>query len=267
MTLQRYTRSAATVSWIDPRLWWLIEVDHVPPKPEVDRRYLTGNAGYRFDNFLEAWVDVDQSSGTIMGAGFSSQSGMYRAPSFGGFPSYAFTRTAKRSFSGSQATFMQVVGARTQSPEIIGSAVGHAIQAGLEGPLAPVIDKLLPQPGQRAGTGAARRVTKFPPIWSELTLTVTVAAGKVTARSTLGRCSLFPSLNTYVQHPGTEAMPDPTYVQTALPWGAANYDARSNLSNWRSSGWGALRGGSLGPTPGNPWGFTVDNYPALPAGS
>ncbi len=267
MALQRYTRSAATVSWIDPRLWWLVEVDHVVPKKEVDRRYLIGNSGYRFDNFLEAWIDVDQATGSIMAAGYSPQSGMYRAPSFGGLPSYAFSRMATQSASGHQAKFVQVVGARTQSPEIIGKAIGQTVQDGIIGPLAPIIDKLLPQPGQRAGAGTARQVTRFPPIWSELTLTITSLGGKITASSTLGRCSLFPSLNYYVEQPGTETMPDPVFIETALPWGEPYYDARSNLGNWRSSGWGALRGGSVGPTPGNPWGFTIDNYPPPQAGS
>ncbi len=30
------------------------------------------------------------------------------------------------------------------------------------------------------------------------------------------------------------------------------------MNNWFTSGWGTVRGGTLGPTPGNPWGIEND---------
>jgi len=124
MAIIKYERSAATVSWIDPATE-LPEVDNNRPSdPATTRQFLTGSAGFRFCNFIEAWTNYDSALQAVTSYGFSSASKIYRAPSFAKIPSQVFTPKQAMSLAGGAATFTQIIGARTQSPEVIGGIVG-----------------------------------------------------------------------------------------------------------------------------------------------
>src|SRR5579862_3047006 len=96
----RIVHSVATLSWIDPRLY------HPQDLPEVDRRgnpgtdlqrqALLSRQGYRFANFLEGYVVVDDS-GQVTDSGFTAASGLNFGPSFRGIMPEAYTtrRTAR----------------------------------------------------------------------------------------------------------------------------------------------------------------------------
>ncbi len=51
--------------------------------------------------------------------------------------------------------------------------------------------------------------------------------------------------------------------QAPLSYGPARHDGtQQSMQLWFKSGWGALRGGALGPTPGNPWSIENDRADA-----
>lgn len=87
---------------------------------------------------------------------------MYRSPSFLKIPSAPVGNIGQYSLSmGSAAVFRQLVGCRTVSPEKIGSFVGGLLGGAVFGPV-----------GERLGKEAAEYVSAFPPIWTEIEMTV-----------------------------------------------------------------------------------------------
>jgi hypothetical protein len=236
MAIIRYERSAATVSWIDPATE-LPEVDQNKPNgPTTTRQFLTGNAGFRFCNFIEAWISYDTAVRAITGYGFNeATSKIYRAPSFAKIPSHVFPRKPDVGVAGDAVTFTQIIGARTQSPEVIGGIVG-----GVVGGVA----------GGYVGEKVAHKVSGFPPIWSQLRLKI-FNDGRFEVQ--LLQHSLFPSLTLYkVRLDG--ASQSNNYDRVSIV-GASYYDAVPSLENWKKEGWGPVRGGLIsGPTAGNPWG-------------
>jgi hypothetical protein len=122
-----YTRSIATMSWIDP-ITGLPEVDTKgEPGDDVLRAVIQGRQVYRFANFLEAYVSVLTTTGDVWigGAGFTVDSGMYRGLSFAGIPSEPFqVKQFVEEPDENSITFRQIVGARTQSAEVLAGQIG-----------------------------------------------------------------------------------------------------------------------------------------------
>jgi hypothetical protein len=218
-------RAIATLSWIDPRTG-LPEVDQLgEPGPWINRALITGRSGYRFSNFLN--VTATATDGRIIARRIEPDSGMYRSPSFLKIPSAPVGKIGQYSISlGSAAVFRQLVGCRTVSPETIGSTVGGIFG----GPI-----------GARLGKEAAEYMSAFPPIWTEIEITI-YADGNWTHQ--LIQHSIFPSVSYY-------AINDFGVFERQ-----GTYDAVPNLEMWKRDGWGPMIPGKGGPTPGNPWKMT-----------
>lgn len=227
MATIKYTRSAATVSWIDAATG-LPEVDPVAPGQTVQRSFLTGATGFRFVNFMEVWADYDTNRNTIIGHGFTPASGIYRGPSFAGVPSQVFQPIQQVQVGREPITFKQIIGARTQSPERVGGMLG--------GPLGNIL-------------GSA--VSAFPPIWSEISIKIFNDGRNEDA---VLRHSIFPSLTFYTRAINASGAPSQTgsYTRTSFS-GTGYYNAVPHLDRWKTTGWGAVRAGTSGPTGGNPW--------------
>ncbi|HEY6528215.1 MAG TPA: hypothetical protein VIZ65_05935 [Cellvibrionaceae bacterium] len=226
MALIQYSRSAATVSWIDAATG-LPEVDKVAPGQTVERSFLTGNTGFRFVNFMEVWASYDTKKNTIVSHGFTPASKTYTSPSFADIPSFIFEPIRNVKVGREPITFTQIIGARTESPEKIG---------GIFGPL---------------GNIAASAITAFPPIWSELEIKI-YNDGRTEA--SVLRHSIFPSLTFYKRSLNASGAANEIgpYVKTSFS-GAAYYNAVPNLARWKEQGWGSIKGGLSGPIGGNPW--------------
>lgn len=234
----RYTRSAATASWIDARTG-LPEVDRVAPAATVPRSFLTGNAGFRFANFMEVWASFDTTRGTVTGHGFTPASGLYRAPSFLDVPSQVMASTRTARVEGNSVVFIQIVGARTQSPEIIGGAIA--------GPLGNIVASML---------------TAFPPIWSEISIRLHPDGSTDTE---VLRHSLFPSMTFYTR-PVLASMTAEEigiYQRTPVGPGGEVYNGMPNYDRWYRHGWGALGAGSRGPVTGNPIGMVRTEFTGI----
>jgi hypothetical protein len=253
--MKTFAASAATLSWIDRRTG-LPEVDVVAPAAAITRGKITGNAGYRFASFLDVSVELNEMTKTVTAHAVLPQTGIYRAPSYLHLPSWKFPVDTQVATGKEPITFTQVTGARTISPEIIGT--GGGVVAGAAGGAAigvwafgwgalpgAVIGGVV---GGLTGETVAHGVTGFPPIWSEIRVSVW-NDGRTTCE--LLRHSLFPSLTWYTPDPKVKD----GYVQTPVnASGAAYYDGMPNLARWKTEGWGPLAKGSVsGPTAGNPW--------------
>jgi hypothetical protein len=219
--------STGSMSWIDPRI----------PLPEADfggnpgllatnRATLTGKTKYRFANFLEAFINVN-SSGTIVGHGFTNESGLYGNPSsFLGTSPQSFNVIRSAQIGQEPIRFVQIVGARTNASEVIMEALARQV-----------------------GRSFAAINFGLPPIWSEIELSV-FSTGATSAR--ILRHSLFPSLEWYTQdtfgHLGHVPNLDAYFNRY-------NFDARPNLARWIDDGWGNLTTAQAArtPSPGNPW--------------
>jgi hypothetical protein len=238
--VQMYTYSIATFSWIDPRTN-LPEVDEGDPGEIVVRDDILANKGYRFANFLEASVGVMRTSAEplLYSLGYTKDCGIYRAPSFLGLPSYAYPiKLFDPVYLDQAVEFRQIVGARTQSAELA---------AGKLGPLGPL------------GGAIAQKIFPFPPIWTDLRLTIHYDG---TYTGDLFAYSLFPSLTYY------ENSKIPCFV-TGSSSGPCQgfekkfgYDGMPNYKRWfGGSGWGKQKGYS--PGEGNPWGVTEPDKGAI----
>jgi hypothetical protein len=263
MAVETKTYSAASCSWIDAATG-LPEVDAGSITGDsVSRSFLTGNLGFRFCNFTEVWVTGDFSTGSVVGQGFTNASGIYRGPSFAHIPSHAFTSMRDIFLEADAVRFTHVTGARTVSPEVLGTGggiVGGAVAGGIIGSVVPGIGTVI-----GAGVGAVvfgiagevvgHRVIGFPPIWSKIQIRI-YRNGRVEAQ--LLQHSLFPSLTFYqqIQRTGT---PSTDYERVDDPEGGRYYNATKSvqLPKWQANGWGALK---TMPTPGacagNPWGIS-----------
>jgi hypothetical protein len=235
-------RSTATTSWIDRRLLGftlpeadLDSVEDFINKQLASRDLLLGGTKYRFCNFLEGVVRV--RNGIITDYGFSNYSDMYRSKSFPstpnhqalGIPSQAFPIRRDCIATKDDVTFVQTVGCRTQSPEVIGGMVGCAVGGGVTPLVYPVGCNL----GKRVGRKFAKELTAFPPIWTTLSLTIKLDGS---TKQVLKAHSLFPSVSFY-------RLSGPDYVQVAYVQVSSPYDARTYIEQWKTGGWGH----------GNPW--------------
>lgn len=238
----RYERSAATVSWIDPATK-LPEVDKVKPTdPIKTRSFLTGDQGFRFCNFIEAFVSYDTVARRITASDFTLASKLYRAPSYLDIPSHVFEKKTTKVSGADGVTFTQIVGARTESPEVIGGTVGGLMGGPILGPIT-----------RKVGEKVAHAVTGFPPIWSELRMKI-FNDGRV--QVDLLRYSLFPSLTFYKLRLDAAGKPTTNYDRFNVTLTDVFYDAVPNLDKWKEKGWGPIKGTTAtGPTEGNPWEF------------
>lgn len=262
--------SMGTASWIDPATK-LRKVDPVAPPANVARSFLCMNGDHdRFSNYLEVYIEVE--GGKIAGGGFSAASGLYRAPSAFGLDSVPYPTRQNVGRSPDVYTFTQIVGARTHSPETVGEGAGTLIGAGAGFGVAAVSAPFLATPlaplavvgviggagvGYLAGKFSAKKIFSYPPIWSELVLKF-YGAGTMDAQ--VMRHSLFPSLTAFRQDGEPKTRPASSLHRVPSVTGSAYYDANANLPAWQSRGWGAWRGGSIGPTPGNPWGAELSDF-------
>jgi len=254
--MKLYKASLASLSWIDQRTG-LPEVDKVAPRETITRAEITGNSGYRFSSFLDVSVEFDENSEWKNAAiKILPQTGIYRAPSFLHIPSSAFPVNVYETKQ-DPIVIRQVTGARTISPEVIGTGAGVAGGAALGAAAGVWFFGIGALPG--AGIGAligglggevaAHQITGFPPIWSEIQISI-YQDGRITYE--LLRHSLFPSLTFYTPDSNQADLYKRTPVNAA---GSTYYDGMPNLERWQAEGWGTLPEDSVsGPTRGNPWG-------------
>jgi hypothetical protein len=252
---KRIVHSIAAMSWIDQRLYDpedLPEVDHYSKAPDyMTRSALVANHGYRFVNFLEAYIEVNGQQ-QIVDKDFTNDSRMYNGPSFRGIPPTTFPVKTSSAVSddGQSVTFMQTVGCKTHSPEEIGAReavrqVGGVlgIPRGWEGAYGtgPLFSR-----AAEAGWKVAENFRVFPPIWTVLELTISVDA---TFEANLVSHSLFPSNTFYRQKYSVELLTTNTQSYEQV----RSFDARANIDLWRKTGWGPKPVYSTGPSGGNPW--------------
>ncbi len=278
MSTNRLIASAASFSWIHPKTG-LPEVDKGgEPGNSIGRDEVLAGEKYRFSNYLEAVVDIDDKLG-ITKAVFADKSGMYRGPSFLRLNSAPVGKTGRSvSVTRQAATYRQLVGCRTESPEKIGSGVGALVGAGAgvagvaagiklgalagvwAGPPGMFIGAaVLGTVGYFAGREVAEFASAFPPIWTELELVVK-ADGSV--RCALVSHSLFPSHTFYRCEPlRAVSVPGARLLQEGLSYDGDNV----RLKDWKSRGWGMTAPRRAGATAGNPWGM-ADPGPILGAG-
>jgi len=261
------TRSVASFSWIDPKTN-LPEYDQGNPGSTVRRADVFGKQKYRFANFLEGRITVE-GHGRIVEARVTDESGLYLAPSFLNIPpvAYGYFPRVQRFYG--RATFTLLVGARTHSPEFIGRVTGEnvGVVAGSR-LLPPGVGRAIGRKvGGWAGRAVAAKTLAFPPIWTEVELTI-YADGTATGK--LLRHSAFPSVSFYFQPPvilrpgvigNMRTGPAPWVPLAVLPdtyWQdtASYYDGDSaKLAHWKKNGWGPTSGTTVARD-GNPWGLT-----------
>lgn len=197
--MKTYTASAATLSWIDKRTG-LPEFDLILPGKTISQKDIIGNVGYRFASFLDVLVEFNETTNSITSHMTLPKTGIYRAPSFLHLPSWKFPVTTEVATGREPLTFTQITGARTISPEIVGTgggvAGGAVVGAGIGvwgfgwGALPGAL--IGGAVGGLAGEPIAHAVTGFPPIWSEIKISI-FNNGKVAYE--LLRHNLFPSLS------------------------------------------------------------------------
>ena len=260
MPLTTIVHSVASLSWIDPRLYdakSLPEVDRGgDPGQIMTRDRILGKTAYRFANFLEAYVVVNTKK-EVEKYGFTSDSGMYMSPSYRAIEPEAFAEKTERFLLDNNrgVRFVQTVGCKTISPETIGGSTGMRTVAGALGipryyeginEMTRMVSKL----GYDVGRKVAEQILVFPPIWTQLELTI-YSDGSF--EGNLVRHSIFPSVSFYLQRYTVEAFTYNTTSYTEL----STYDARTVIDNWRSTGWGILSASTplQGPVAGNPWGI------------
>jgi hypothetical protein len=263
-----FTRSVTSFSWIDPKTD-LPEYDQGNPGSTITRADVFGKQKYRFANFLEARISVE-GHGRIVEARVAPESGLYLAPSFLNIPALAYGYFPRVERFYGRATFTLLVGARTHSPETIGRATGETAGAVAGSPL-PLPPGVGPAIGRKVGgwvgNAIAAKTLAFPPIWTEVELTI-YADGTATGK--LLRHSAFPSVSFYLQPPvnlrpgivgNLRTRPAPWVPLTVLPdsyWQetASSYDGdKAKLAHWKKNGWGPTSG-TGGARDGNPWGLT-----------
>jgi hypothetical protein len=229
----------------------------IDPATITKRNAFTTDSNFRFSNFLEAFVIFDDRLG-IQQYGFSRASGMYRGPSEFGLQSAVVGKIGRSSVRANQAvTFRQLVGARTQCHEIAGEVGGGgagAIAGGIGGfmiggPVGAFVGAVgICAVGYFMGKEVAELVKSFPPIWTELELTIN-SDGRT--RGSLISHSVFPSNTLFSPGKATtgELLADGYAVM-------ASYDGGlSQLQRWQGSGWDLAAKIRSGPTDGNPWGM------------
>jgi hypothetical protein len=223
MSTMVHTCSAATISWIDPRLNLPKTDRESAPGAVISRTQLVGGTLGRFVNFIEAFVRVEESR--IIAFGFTDnrpEAGLYTSRSWLNSRSQRFPVKRLSHPTGEAACFTQIAGARTEAPEVAGLAAGGSL--GVMGGPAGVIA------GSAVGRATASTVFGLSPIWSEIEITISVN-GSASVR--LKRHSLFPCVGLYQQGSSHDS-----YRLTHC-YGHPLYE------RWRTEGWGV----------GNPWGY------------
>ncbi|SRR6266404_274898 len=254
MTTKTLTAAIATISWIDVKVGLPVH-DCDPATKDPQRAAFITNAGFRFSNFLEAFVIVHERLG-IQEYGFSRSSGMYRGSSAFGLGSAVvgkIGRSSKR--SNTSVTFRQLVGARTVSHEVAAEVVGIIAGAGIGGfmiggPVGSFVGAVGvgAAVGYRTGKEIADLIKSFPPIWTELALTMNSDG---TTQSALVSHSVFPS-NTMFSR-GSAALREFASDGYRI---CASYDGDlGQLNRWQSSGWDLADEARSGASDGNPWGM------------
>lgn len=263
MPIIKVSHAAATCSWIDPATG-LPEVDaQVIVDPTTSLGFLTGNSGYRFCNFLSVWAEVNTDTRQIVKSGFDASSGIYRGPSYLHIPSHAFMVQQSTSTDAEGLRLVQIVGARTVSPEVLGAGAGiasGAIAGAVIGSMVPVIGTAIGAVaggvvGLFAGEAVAHQAIGFPPIWTQLQIRIG-RDGAVQAQ--LLRHSLFPSMTFYERAPqAPHSSPSRVFsLVSQAPAGAGYYNATKavELPAWQARGWGKVSAATqAGPSDGNPW--------------
>ena len=231
--MTRYTASAATMSFIDPRCDLPLTDVSIPPSG-VSKVSIVNGSGCRFANLLEVSAIIDETSKTVILADVLPSSKMYCDTSFLGLESHHFTVLSdKRGLGTSAVTFTQLVGARTQSPEegglVVGAVVGGVAGAFIAGPWGAAGGAII---GAGLGDVVAHRSLGFPPIWSEVAITI-CADGTIVRQ--LLRHSLFPSLKFY------EGDNDWFVNLPSLDSNLSNYYSQLDPTPWKQQGWGQMR--------------------------
>jgi hypothetical protein len=218
--------AATSLSWIDPmRLFerGVIETDFGSPPSALTKSVAQNGRNCRFSNYIEGIILVEE--GVIKTRVFGPDSGMYQRPSFRGTPSQSFPIRRQIFDLHDGVEFRQLVGCRTQAPELVGGGVGETLLS--------IFGDRMAASGRELGKALARFGPIFPPIWTELSLTVK----KDGSHSSRVVChSLFPSMTYY------EGITETAFERVASEY----YDGTaSRFDDWFLHGWGA----------GNPWGF------------
>jgi hypothetical protein len=232
--------SAASVSWIDPAAGLPASVSDAPPPQTATISFLKGSSGFRFSNYLHAWISTSDSV-RVAGFGFHSDSDIYRGPSYLGIPSHAYPvrRTPRRITEAGveRVEFDQLVGARTVSAGVIGGVVGAGVGAltgaliggAVAGPLGAAIGGIGGAiVGWGAGAATANAEYNFPPIWTHLRLSLKANGERRCSMAAVP--SLFPSISQYC---------DLTQV-----W--SHSGTKSHIDAWQRTSWDG----------GNPWGVS-----------
>jgi hypothetical protein len=257
--MSRFYAAVATISWIDPKSG-LPEYDSQAPGDLIPQSTIFARTGYRFSHYLEGGVEVN-SAGAITDAVITPESGLYRAPSMWGTKSVQVGEVGQKiTNTRKSVTFRQIVGCRTLAPQVIGGAVAEVSSGLLTLPFA-----------WEFGEEAASLVKIFPPIWTELELTINID-GSFSHK--LLRHSLFPSVSYYAQVPPPPPVPTAFgNIQTNEAYQLVQtYDGVPNLNLWYQGGWGPLTPPtqSYGEMAGNPWSMTkpstqmIDTMAGLP---
>lgn len=272
MARMRRYQSAATVSWIAPgsildNALKLGMVDLPVISSQSSKNYLVGNKGYRFVNFVEAYIEYDDSNYKLWDAQFSSTSGIYKDLSAFGIPSQIYE--LKREISGPPKfgentrgmIFTQTVGARTVSPETAGRVVGAVsgqsigLLLGMRLGLGATLAEIGRATGEQVGLAVAKWIVTFPPIWS--TVRVTIPAKGDTSCNIM-RHSLFPCVTFYKQpaitaRPGSNELLDKMKQPFEIVGNAPHYSATElDMQRWLNMGWDKM---GQNPELGNPWGI------------
>jgi hypothetical protein len=249
-TPRRLDASAASVSWIDPASPAGARVPDPVPPATITVPFVTGNAGFRFSNYLHGWCETPDAVHLVR-HDFAADSGLYRGPSYLGIPSWGYPvqrSSAPFTEAGIEGVdFEQTAGARTISPGVIGGSVGGLAGAGAGAWLGAKLGAgggawfggvgALPGAviggvvgagvGYLAGAFTASRATNFPPIWTRIRLRLKANGER---RCSLLAHSVFPSNHFYC---------DLSQV--------SSYSALApEQSSWEARGWDA----------GNPWGVS-----------
>lgn len=263
--MARIIRSAAATSWIDqhqqsrfpsPELGIRLPIAESDGSSDanyresssVSRSLITGETEYRFSNLIEGFLDVND--GKIVDYGFTSESRIYRSPSAFGLTSIVYETQRDLEVYGDRVRFTQLVGCRTRSPEVVALGAG-ALGGGAIGLRGGAIGGLRGRAigglagalgGAAISVSIAEAITSFPPIWTEIALTICVD-GSYTQE--LLRYSIFPS-NCFFALDSNATVRQGKYNKISY-YDACDGDTVT-LERWYRDGWGAVRQNG-----GNPW--------------
>ena len=223
--------TVASLSWIDPMRLperGVIETDRGAPGRTLTKSDAKESRVCRFSNVLEGVVAFEGDR--VTAKAFGPDSGLHMRPSFRGTMPQSFPTRRQIIDLPDGVEFRQLVGCRTQAPELTAAEVG-----GVGGLLAR-INRKLGRAGEQLGKMIVRLGPIFPPIWTELSLIIKVDG---TRSASVVRHSLFPSMSFYTQIATTTSLELLQY-----------YDGTaSRFDEWFIRGWG----------PGNPFGVPFPN--------